>query len=53
MALAAGGISAGLLGGLISTPILLTLFVGAFTGGIGIALVAWGTGYVPAAKSAF
>ena len=53
MALAAGGVSAGLLGnGLtISTPdLLLTLFMGAFTIGIGIALVTWGTGYVPAAE---
>ena len=53
MALAAGGVSAGLLGsGLtISTPdLLLTLLMGAFTIGIGIALVTWGTGYVPAAE---
>ena len=53
MALAAAGVSAGLLGnGLtISTPdLLLTLFMGAFTIGIGIALVTWGTGYVPAAE---
>jgi len=53
MALAASGVSAGLLGnGLtISTPdLLLTLFMGAFTIGIGIALVTWGTGYVPAAE---
>ena len=28
----------------------LTLFMGAFTIGIGIALVTWGTGYVPAAE---
>lgn len=35
----------------ISTPdLLLTLFMGAFTIGIGIALVTWGTGYVPAAE---
>ena len=34
----------------ISTPdLLLTLFMGAFTISIGIALVTWGTGYVPAA----
>ena len=53
MALAAGGVAASLLGnGLsISTPdLLLTLFMGAFTIGIGIALVTWGTGYVPAAE---
>jgi len=53
MALAAGGFAAGLFGsGLaISTPdLLLTLFMGAFTIGIGIALVTWGTGYVPAAE---
>ena len=53
MALAAGGVAAGLFGsGLaISTPdLLLTLFMGAFTIGIGIALVTWGTGYVPAAE---
>jgi len=30
--------------------LLLTLFMGAFTIGIGIALVTWGTGYVPAAE---
>ena len=35
----------------ISTPdLLLTLFMDAFTIGIGIALVTWGTGYVPAAE---
>ena len=53
MALAAGSVAAGLFGsGLaISTPdLLLTLFMGAFTIGIGIALVTWGTGYVPAAE---
>ena len=53
MALVAGGVAAGMLGnGLaISTPdLLLTLFMGAFTIGIGIALVTWGTGYVPAAE---
>ena len=30
--------------------LMLTLFMGAFTIGIGIALVTWGTGYVPAAE---
>ena len=29
---------------------MLTLFMGAFTIGIGIALVTWGTEYVPAAE---
>ena len=51
--LAAGSVAAGLFGsGLaISThDLLLTLFMGAFTIGIGIALVTWGTGYVPAAE---
>ena len=33
-----------------TADLLLTLFMGAFTIGIGIALVTWGTGYVPAAE---
>jgi len=33
-----------------SYDLALTLFMGAFTIGIGIALVTWGTGYVPAAE---
>jgi len=33
-----------------TSDLLLTLFMGAFTIGIGIALVTWGTGYVPAAE---
>ena len=32
------------------SDLALTLFMGAFTIGIGIALVTWGTGYVPAAE---
>ena len=36
--------------GISTNDLLLTLFMGAFTIGIGIALVTWGTGYVPAAE---
>ena len=36
--------------GISTHDLMLTLFMGAFTIGIGIALVTWGTGYVPAAE---
>ena len=36
--------------GISGHDLALTLFMGAFTIGIGIALVTWGTGYVPAAE---
>ena len=36
--------------GISTHALILTLFMGAFTIGIGIALVTWGTGYVPAAE---
>lgn len=47
------GVSALLFGngvGISGHDLALTLFMGAFTIGIGIALVTWGTGYVPAAE---
>ena len=36
--------------GISTHDLVLTLFMGAFTIGIGIALVTWGTGYVPAVE---
>lgn len=53
LALCMAGIAASIVGnGLaISGPdLVVTLFMGAFTIGIGIALVTWGTSYVPAAE---
>ena len=53
LALCMAGIAAGMFGeglAISHSDLLLTLFMGAFTIGIGIALVTWGTGYVPAAE---
>jgi drug/metabolite transporter (DMT)-like permease len=53
LALCMAGIAAGAIGeglAISQSDLLLTLFMGAFTIGIGIALVTWGTGYVPAAE---
>ena len=53
LALCMAGIAAGIVGeglAISRSDLLLTLCMGAFTIGIGIALVTWGTGYVPAAE---
>jgi drug/metabolite transporter (DMT)-like permease len=53
LALCMAGFAAGMFGeglAISHSDLLLTLFMGAFTIGIGIALVTWGTGYVPAAE---
>lgn len=47
-AVASLGFGSGL--GISGHDLAITLFMGAFTIGIGIALVTWGTGYVPAAE---
>ena len=53
LALCMAGMAASMFGNGLAisrSDLLLTLFMGAFTIGIGIALVTWGTGYVPAAE---